>query len=165
MEEVEASQEILKEEEKVKSRSRKQVKPQKKGGKAGIQAELASVKKKKKLKKKIIEKSDASIRKKRRFKPGTVALREIRKYQKSTDCLIPKASFGRLVREIAQEIIPDLRFQSSAIEALRHSAEDMLTLLYEDINLIAIHSNRVTIMQKDLHLAIRIRGGVSIKTF
>lgn len=53
------------------------------------------------------------------FRPGTVALREIRRYQKSTELLIRKLPFQRLVREIAQDFKTDLRFQSAAIGALQ----------------------------------------------
>lgn len=94
----------------------------------------------------------------RRYRPGTVALREIRRYQKSTDLLIRKLPFQRLVREIAQEIKLDLRFQSTAILALQEAAEAYLVALFEDTNLCAIHAKRVTIMPKDIQLARRIRG-------
>lgn len=96
--------------------------------------------------------------KKHRFRPGTVALREIRKYQKSTDLLIKKAPFQRLVREVAQEYKQDLRFQSQAVLALQEAAEAYLVGLYEDSNCCAIHAKRVTIMPKDMQLAKRIRG-------
>jgi len=96
--------------------------------------------------------------KKHRFRPGTVALREIRKYQKSTDLLIKKAPFQRLVREVAQEFKQDLRFQSQAVLALQEAAEAYLVGLYEDSNCCAIHAKRVTIMPKDMQLAKRIRG-------
>ena len=94
----------------------------------------------------------------RRFRPGTVALREIRKYQKSTELLIRKLPFQRLVREIAQEFKSDLRFQSSAIMALQEATEAYIVSLFEDTNLCAIHAKRVTIMPKDIQLARRIRG-------
>ena len=93
-----------------------------------------------------------------RFRPGTVALREIRKYQKSTDLLIRKLPFQRLVREIAQDFKSDLRFQGSAILALQEASESYLVGLFEDTNLSAIHAKRVTIMPKDIQLARRIRG-------
>ena len=93
-----------------------------------------------------------------RYRPGTVALREIRKYQKSTDLLIRKLPFQRLVREIAHEIKTDLRFQSSAILALQEATEVYMVGLFEDMNLLAVHAKRVTIMPKDLILAQRIRG-------
>jgi histone H3 len=98
------------------------------------------------------------VKKPHRFRPGTVALREIRKYQKSTDLLLRKLPFQRLVREIAQEFKADLRFQSSAVLALQEAAEAYLVGLFEDTNLCAIHAKRVTIMTKDLQLARRIRG-------
>ena len=83
---------------------------------------------------------------------------EIRKYQKSTELLIRKLPFQRLVREIAQDYKTDLRFQSSAVMALQEAAESYLVGLFEDTNLCAIHAKRVTIMPKDVQLARRIRG-------
>ena len=93
-----------------------------------------------------------------RYRPGTVALREIRRYQKSTELLILKLPFQRLVREIAQDFKFDLHFQSVAIGALQEAAEAYLVSLFEDTNLCAIHAKRVTIMPKDIQLARRIRG-------
>ena len=93
-----------------------------------------------------------------RSRPGTVALREIRRYQKSTELLIRKLPFQRLVREIAQDFKTDLRFQSAAIGALQEASEAYLVGLFEDTNLCAIHAKRVTIMPKDIQLARRIRG-------
>ncbi|KAK6803659.1 hypothetical protein RDI58_001443 [Solanum bulbocastanum] len=89
---------------------------------------------------------------------GTVALREIRKYQKSTELLIRKLPFQKLVREIAQDFKKDLRFQSSVVAALQEAAEAYLVGLFEDTNLCAIHAKRVTIMPMDIQLARRIRG-------
>ncbi|KAM0874589.1 hypothetical protein ACQ4PT_037301 [Festuca glaucescens] len=86
------------------------------------------------------------VKKPHRFRPSTVALREIRKYQKSTELLIRKLPFQRLVREIAQDFKTDLRFQSSA---LQEAAEAYLVGLFEDTNLCAIHAKRVTIMRHD----------------
>mmetsp|Transcript_14693 Transcript_14693/g.22935 ORF Transcript_14693/g.22935 Transcript_14693/m.22935 type:complete len:140 (-) Transcript_14693:93-512(-) len=102
--------------------------------------------------------ASGGIKKPHRFKPGTVALREIRRFQKSTELLIRKLPFQRLVREIAQEFKTDLRFQSSAISALQEASEAYLVGLFEDTNLCAIHAKRVTIMPKDIQLARRIRG-------
>ena len=98
------------------------------------------------------------VKKPHRYRPGTVALREIRKYQKGTELLIRKLPFQRLVREIAQGFRPDLRFQSSAVQAIQEAAEAYLVGLFEDTNLCAIHARRVTIMAKDMQLARRIRG-------
>lgn len=97
-------------------------------------------------------------KKPRRYRPGTVALREIRKYQKSHELLIRKLPFQRLVREIAQNFKSDLRFQTAAILALQEASEAYLVSLFEDTNLCAIHAKRVTIMTKDIQLARRIRG-------
>ncbi|XP_075935766.1 histone H3-like centromeric protein A isoform X2 [Anarhichas minor] len=71
---------------------------------------------------------------KRRFRPGTRALMEIRKYQKSTDLLLRKGPFSRL------------------------AAEAFLVLLFSDANLCAIHAKRVTVFPRDIQLARRIRG-------
>ena len=98
------------------------------------------------------------VKKPHRYRPGTVALREIRKFQKSTELLLRKLPFQRLVREIAQDFKSDLRFQSSAILALQEAAESYIIGLFEDTNLCAIHAKRVTIMPRDIHLARRIRG-------
>jgi len=98
------------------------------------------------------------VKKPHKFRPGTVALREIRKYQKTTDLLIRKLPFQRFVREIAMEYKQDIRFQSQAVLALQEAAEAYLVGLFEDTNLCAIHAKRVTIMSKDVQLARRIRG-------
>ena len=98
------------------------------------------------------------VKKPYRYRPGTVALREIRKYQKSTEMLIRKLPFQRLVREIAEGFKLDVRFQSTALLALQEASEAYLVSLFEDTNLCAIHAKRVTIMPKDMQLARRIRG-------
>jgi histone H3 len=97
-------------------------------------------------------------KKKRRWRADTVALREIRRYQKSTALLIQPHPFQRVVREIAQVYATDLRFRPSAIGALQHAAEAFLINLFEDTNLCAIHAGRQTIFVKDMKLARRIRG-------
>jgi histone H3 len=98
------------------------------------------------------------VKKAHRYRPGTVALREIRRYQKSTDLLLRKLPFQRLVREIAMQFSYGLRFQSTAILALQEAAEAYLVGLFEDTNLCALHAKRVTIMPSDMQLARRIRG-------
>lgn len=119
------------------------------------------------------------VKKSHRYRPGTVALREIRRFQKSTELLIRKLPFQRLVKEIAQKLAAerreaerrqcftrgdryivesDMRFQSAAVGALQEACEAYLVGLFEDTNLCAIHAKRVTIMPKDMHLARRIRG-------
>ena len=102
--------------------------------------------------------TNPGVKKPHRFRPGTVALREIRRFQKSTELLIRKLPFQRLVREIAADFKSDLRFQSSAVLALQEASESYLVGLFEDTNLCAIHAKRVTIMPKDMQLARRIRG-------
>ena len=99
------------------------------------------------------------VRKPRRYRPGTVALRQIRKYQKSTDLLIRKLPFQRLVREVTQQIDDTLRFQSTAILALQEASESFLVTMFKDVNVCAIHAGRVTIQPKDIKLWNRmIRG-------
>ena len=95
-----------------------------------------------------------------RYRPGTIALRQIRRYQKSTCLLIPNAPFQRLVREITceQSRYNHFLFQSKALMALQEASEAYITQLFEDTLLCAIHGNRKTVMPKDMRLARRIRG-------
>jgi histone H3 len=93
-----------------------------------------------------------------RFRPGTVALREIRRYQKSTENLIRLLPFQRLIREIAADFRSDLRFQKSAVMALQSATESYIVGLFEDTNLCAVHAKRTTIFPRDVQLARRIRG-------
>ncbi|KAI9220493.1 histone-fold-containing protein [Blastocladiella britannica] len=104
-------------------------------------------------------------KKKHRYRPGTVALREIKKYQKTTDFLLRKLPFSRLVREVSNDLgalygpaFMAMRWQASALLALQEASEAYLVHLFEDANLCAIHAKRVTVMPKDIHLARRIRG-------
>ena len=95
--------------------------------------------------------------KKRKYRPGTVALPEIVKYQRSTDLLIPKLSFQRLVREIMNDVCDDIgihnkRVQSNALLALQTAAEDFLQNLFSDAQIAAIHANRVTVTNVDIQL-------------
>ena len=103
--------------------------------------------------------STGGVKAPHRFRPGTVALREIRKYQKSTELLIRKLPFQRVCREITQDLrTGGFRFQTHALMALQEASEAYLTSLFDDTNLCALHAKRVTIMPKDIHLARRIRG-------
>ena len=87
------------------------------------------------------------------------ALKEIRRFQKSTELLIRKLPFARLVKEVMQNFTnKEYRWQASALLALQEAAEAHLVGLMEDSNLCAIHGKRVTIMPKDMQLARRIRG-------
>ena len=93
-----------------------------------------------------------------RYRPGTVALREIRRYQKSQELLIRKLPFQRLVREITSQFKLDMRWQSTAVLALQEAAEAFLVRMFEDTNLCAIHARRITILPRDMRLALRISG-------
>nr|XP_033503564.1 histone H3-like centromeric protein A isoform X1 [Epinephelus lanceolatus]XP_033503565.1 histone H3-like centromeric protein A isoform X1 [Epinephelus lanceolatus] len=96
---------------------------------------------------------------KRRFRPGTKALMEIRKYQKSTDLLLRKGPFSRLVREVCESFSREsLRWQVYALLALQEAAEAFLVMLFSDANLCAIHAKRVTVFPREIQLARRIRG-------
>ena len=103
------------------------------------------------------------VKKPHRYRPGTVALREIRKFQKNTELLIRKTPFQRLVREIAttgENRGKDLRFQSTAMLALQEASEAYMVGMFEDTNLAAMNAKRVTIMPRDMQLARRIRGEI-----
>ncbi|EPY27914.1 histone H3 [Strigomonas culicis] len=94
----------------------------------------------------------------RRWRPGTVALREVKKFQRSVDLLIQRAPFQRLVREIAAAQKEGIRFSSSALLALQESTEAYVVSLLADTNLATVHARRVTIMPRDIQLALRLRG-------
>jgi len=112
------------------------------------------------------------VKKPHRYKPGTVALREIRRYQKSTNTLIQKLPFQRLVRDVLEAIAEEndekygrasgtteYRIQAWAIQCLQEAAEMYLVHMFEDSNLGAIHAKRVTIFPKDVNLARNIKKG------
>lgn len=99
-----------------------------------------------------------SKERKTKFRPGMKALREIRKFQSTTKLVIQKMPFQRLVKEIAQSIRPDLRFQSSAVEAIQEATEAYMVGLFDDANACAIHAQRVTVQPADIQLAMRLRG-------
>ena len=94
----------------------------------------------------------------RRLKPGAGALKQIRHLQKSVELLIPRAAFSRVVREITYSHNPDLRYRVEAMQALQSISEDYLTSLFADSLLCALHAHRVTLMPKDVRLALRLRG-------
>ena len=93
-----------------------------------------------------------------RYRPGTVALRQIKKLQKGTELLMRKAPFQRLVRETATAHKEGLRFAASALAALQESTEAYVISLLSDANLCSLHAKRVTAMPSDLQLARRLRG-------
>ena len=100
-----------------------------------------------------------------------LALREIHRYQQSTKCLIKRTPFNKLIKEISQEyrVCPEgpgtlsvqVRFQSTALAALQEAAKNFLVGLFEDVNLLAVHAKRLTVMPHDMGLALRIRGDLS----
>ena len=100
------------------------------------------------------------VKRPRKFRPGTVALREIRKYQKSTELLIRKLPFQRLVREVVWTLYPQQthRFTPDALLALQEASEDFLINMFSDVNEIAIHGKRITILPKDIQLWRRLTG-------
>lgn len=93
-----------------------------------------------------------------RWRPGTVALREVKRAQRGTELLVQKAPFSRLVREIAESHKAGLRFQASAVAAIQEATESFVISLLSDSNLVALHANRVTAMPRDLQLVRRLRG-------
>lgn len=96
--------------------------------------------------------------KKPRFKTGTVALREVRRYQKSTELLMRKLPFQRFVKNIVHAQKADMRFQSAAMAALHEAVEAHLVSVFEDAHACATHANRVTVMLKDINLVSKLRG-------
>ena len=126
--------------------------------KAKAASKMPKVKGSKMIKKAAPAEGGMKDKRKNRFKPGTVTLREIKRYQKSTDMLLPRASFQRCVRGITMDMDHTLRFQSQALYALQEATEAYLVGLFEDTNLCAIHAKRMTVMKKDMDLARRIRG-------
>ena len=103
----------------------------------------------------------SGVKKPHRYRPGTVSLREIRKYQKSTELLLRKSPFMRLVRELAQTYKSDLRFTSQAIECLQTACEAFVIRRFENANKCAIHERRVTIMPKDMQLSAWIEKNLA----
>ncbi|GMP61196.1 hypothetical protein CsSME_00023748 [Camellia sinensis var. sinensis] len=98
-------------------------------------------------------------RKRPHRRPGTVALQEIRRFQKTWKLLIPAAPFIRTVREISNFFAPKvIRWTAEALVAIQEAAEDYLVHLFEEAMLCAIHAKRVTLMKKDMELARRLGG-------
>ena len=97
-----------------------------------------------------------------RKRPGSAALREIRRLQKSTELLIPKMPFARVVKDICRELLAgeDFRWAADGLQALQNATESYLIGLFEDAILCSIHARRVTLMIKDIHLARRLRGEI-----
>lgn len=103
------------------------------------------------------------VKKPRRYRPGTVALREIRKYQTTTGTLIPKLTFQRLVKETVCNVcrrrgIPSMRMQSTALLALQTACEHHLVDMFQKSQMVAIHSSRVTVQAKDMQIVQYLAG-------
>ena len=115
------------------------------------------------------------IKKPYRYRPGLLALHEIRRYQQSTKSLIRRTPFNKLIKEISQEyrICPEgpgtpsvlVRFQSTALAALQEATKNFLVGLFEDVNLLAVHAKRVTVMPRDIRLALRIRRSITLEDY
>ncbi len=77
-------------------------------------------------------------------------------------------SLRRVVREIAYDVVEnkanchinpgDLRFSAAALDCIHEAAEAFMVELFEDSNLVAIHSKRVTIQPRDMQLVKNLRG-------
>ncbi|KAI9222227.1 histone H3 [Blastocladiella britannica] len=100
-----------------------------------------------------------------RYRPDRTVLAEIGRLQKTTNLLIRRAPFQRLIREIAQDYKMDIRFQSNAMMALQEGAEAFLVAFMESANLCAVHAKRVTIMAKDMSLARRLGAAGRSQSF
>ena len=111
----------------------------------------------------LVAPTHGGVKRSTRYRPGQLALREIRQYQKNTDLLIRKLPFQRLVKEITTTmfLLSNYRFQSSGLLALQEAAEAYIVFLLTDANLCAIHVKRVTLMKKDIDIARRIRGDLT----
>ena len=95
------------------------------------------------------------IKRAHRYRPGTVALREIRRYQKGTELLIRQKPFQRLVREVAQEFQSDLRFTQDALHCAQEATEAFAVSMFDDAQINAFHAKRITVMPRDIQLARR----------
>jgi histone H3 len=135
--------------------------PQRIGGKAGRARQLPQKRITAKLPVRPVSSTGGVVRP-HRFRPGTRALMEIRRYQSSTQLLLRKLPFSRLVREILRDYFArpgvEFRWQAQGMLALQEAAEAHLVGLFDDANLCAIHAKRVTLMRRDIQLARRIRG-------
>lgn len=134
----------------VDTMARSKAKPQKNPAKwARRQPGLPGIDTKKKAKSKA--RSDIKA-------PGSKAIREIKRYQKTTNLLIPMAPFYRLCREILNDIGLDYKIKNEAVLALQTASEDYLVGVLSDANSCAIHAKRVTLTPKDMQLAMRLQG-------
>ncbi|EAN78895.1 histone H3 variant [Trypanosoma equiperdum] len=93
-----------------------------------------------------------------RWRPGTVALREIRRLQSSTDFLIQRAPFRRFLREVVSNLKDSYRMSAACVDAIQEATETYITSVFMDANLCTLHANRVTLFPKDIQLALKLRG-------
>jgi histone H3 len=93
---------------------------------------------------------------KRRLRPGTKALREIRKFQQSSEFVIKRAPFERLVREVSRDVKRDVYWGGNSMDAMQEAAEAYLIFVLERANRIALHAGRTTLLRKDVGLALHI---------
>ena len=98
------------------------------------------------------------VKKPHRYRPGTVALREIRRYQKSTDLLIRLAPMGRVVRQCLAGIASEMRMNKTALKLLHYCTESKMVTLMEDSLALANHAKRITVKGKDISLVLRMRN-------
>ncbi|CAB3406584.1 unnamed protein product [Caenorhabditis bovis] len=103
-------------------------------------------------------KNQSTLKKMKRYKPGMKALKEIRQYQRSTDLLISKAPFRRVILEIMNELFPNVgyRIQAEALAALQEAAEAFLVNVFESSQLLSSHAGRVTLRPNDIQLYRRL---------
>jgi histone H3 len=105
------------------------------------------------------KKLPGGVRKPHRFRPGTVALREIRRYQKTTEALIRKLPFQRLAREISQDFPVAgggyARWTRGSIRTLQEASEILLVELFDRAQKLALHAKRITVMPSDMKLAVQ----------
>ena len=142
--------------------SHKQATPQLKGRKIPGSGSIRYVPKEKDIREARaaghLYEDDPEKKRKNQFRPGHLALNEIRHYQKRVNLLICKLPFQHLAREITQQFSMELRFRLATITILQEASEAYLIHLFEDTNLCTIHAKHVTIMPKDIQLARHIRG-------
>ncbi|MHA2265858.1 MAG: hypothetical protein ACXAEN_25990, partial [Candidatus Thorarchaeota archaeon] len=113
----------------------------------------------------LVQKPKKTIRRKKlegdakrphRWRPGTVSLREIKNYQKTSGLLVQHAPFERLVREVAGQFVADLRFTHEFMTAFQNLVEYDMVNMMNTANELCCHANRETLQVQDIDLAIRL---------
>lgn len=104
------------------------------------------------------------VRRRRRYKPGTVALREVRRYQRGTDLLIRRLPYQRFVRSVADthasgtNNAEGLRFQGAAIDLLQEASENYLISCLIDAKKLSAHANRIGVNKRDIAMVLEVRN-------